>query len=128
MPIDHTGIQVSLADYEKVVAWYEKALAPLGYVKMIDVGPAVGFGEKGGHPDWWVSSRETGNNSSHHAFSVKKRSLVSEFHKAALEAGGEDNGAPGIRSQYHPNYYAAFVKDPVGNNIEVVCHAPETCS
>ncbi|PKS08720.1 hypothetical protein jhhlp_004773 [Lomentospora prolificans] len=125
MPIDHTGIRVAHADYAKVVAWYEKALKPLGYAKAIDLGVAVGFAAEGHNADWWVSSRDEGANAYHHAFTANSRGVVSEFYKAAIEAGGEENGAPGIRAQFGPNYYGAFVKDPVGNNIEAVCHAPE---
>ena len=76
MPIDHTGIRVAESDMKTVVAWYEKALKPLGYVKMADFGVAVGFGEEGGHPDWWIGSREQGNNGSHTAFVAKGKSYL----------------------------------------------------
>ncbi len=78
MPIDHTGIKVAESDMKTVVAWYEKALKPLGYVKMADFGVAVGFGEEGGHPDWWIGSHEQGNSGSHTAFVAKGMSRLVE--------------------------------------------------
>ncbi|CAI4214140.1 unnamed protein product [Parascedosporium putredinis] len=125
MPLDHTGVIVNKDLFEKTVTWYENALKPIGYSKTIDHKVAVGFGEGKGRADWWVACQQTTNTGTHHAFSVQTRALVDEFHKAAVEAGGTDNGAPGLRPMYHPNYYGAFVRDPAGNNIEAVCHLPE---
>ncbi len=122
--IYHFGL--SVADYEKSRAFYDKALAPLGYRKLaefpIPQGMIAGYGAD--KPDFWLSSggRCTGNL--HFAFAAKSRAEVDAFYAAALEAGGRDNGAPGIREIYHPNYYGAFVFDPDGHNIEAVCHAP----
>jgi catechol 2,3-dioxygenase-like lactoylglutathione lyase family enzyme len=125
--IDHIGFPVS--DYATSKAFYEKALAPLGYTLVMEVrvnemgAPAAGFGI-GGKPDFWIGGEGGVGNPLHVAILAKDRATVDAFHKAALAAGGRDNGAPGLRPQYHANYYAAFVLDPDGNNIEAVCHAP----
>ncbi|KAK1231117.1 hypothetical protein PQX77_005772 [Marasmius sp. AFHP31] len=131
MAIDHSGITVPMSSHAAVVAWYEAALEPIGYKKVFAFGPngeAVGFSDTmaknpdTGYPDWWVTGRPDGEPSKgHHAFVSKDRAGVDAFHKAALAAGGKDNGAPGVRAHYHANYYGAFVFDPAGNNIEVVC-------
>jgi catechol 2,3-dioxygenase-like lactoylglutathione lyase family enzyme len=89
----------------------------------------VGYGAKettteGVSPEFWLSQGRPGNVPVHVAFRVDNRALVDAFYQAALTAGGRDNGAPGLRSQYHPNYYGAFVLDPDGNNIEAVCRTP----
>jgi hypothetical protein len=129
MVISHTGIKTNAADTAKVVAWYEKALAPLGYKKSLVImdGFVNGFSDRpdGSHPDFWVSgAQEPGTPSTaHHAFAAKSRAEVEAFHKAGLEAGGKDNGPPGLRN-YTPDYYAAFLFDPVGNNIEAVYFGP----
>jgi len=83
----------------------------------------VGFG-KDGKPTFWIADREV-SGPVHVAFVSFDRSTVDAFHAAALAAGGHDNGKPGLRPQYHPSYYGAFVYDPDGNNIEAVCHRPE---
>ena len=112
--IDHVGISM---------AFYEQALAPLGLRKLREFetpgGKVAGFGA--GKPDFWVSTGDGGHV--HVAFAVATRAEVDAFHAAALAAGGRDNGAPGLRPQYHPDYYGAFVLDPDGHNIEAVCHA-----
>ncbi|KIJ51752.1 hypothetical protein M422DRAFT_65147 [Sphaerobolus stellatus SS14] len=127
MTIAHTGIHVSASQHPAVVAWYEAALKPLGYTKFHTEGPnqeAVGFSDTGHGADWWlISDPEGPKNGSHHAFLAKDRATVDAFHAAGLAAGGKSNGSPGLRP-YAPNYYAAFVLDPVGNNIEAVCFAP----
>lgn len=131
--IDHTGVSVS--DFEKSKAWYEKALAPIGYACLMQLPPEVsgpakvaGFGETATKkPDFWVTAvpgRPATNPPMHIAFRVESRAQVDAFYKAGLDAGGADNGPPGIRAHYHPNYYGAFVRDLDGNNIEAVCHAP----
>jgi catechol 2,3-dioxygenase-like lactoylglutathione lyase family enzyme len=126
--IDHIGIPVS--DYIRAKTFYEKALAPLGYSLVKEVQqhangfPAAGFGCEG-KPDFWIGGEGALNKSVHIAILAKTRSLVDAFYRAALAAGGRDNGAPGLRPLYHPNYYGAFVRDPDGHNIEAVCHAPE---
>jgi predicted lactoylglutathione lyase len=84
---------------------------------------AAGFGANG-KPDFWIAGEGRLERPVHVAIAVKERSAVDAFYKAAMGAGGRDNGAPGLRPQYHPNYYAAFVRDPDGHNIEAVCHAP----
>jgi catechol 2,3-dioxygenase-like lactoylglutathione lyase family enzyme len=125
--IDHIGFPVS--DYARAKTFYEKALSPLGYVLVMEVqqdkndAPAAGFGANG-KPDFWIGGEGGLNKPVHIAITAKDHAAVDAFHKAALAAGGKDNGAPGIRAHYHPNYYGAFVLDADGNNIEAVCHAP----
>ena len=121
--MDHVGVNVS--DYERSKAFYEKALAPLGMKPLMEFGPAMcGFG--GEFPFFWIGKRDRDPSTAVHiAFSARDREMVDAFHAAALEAGGTDNGGPGVREIYHPNYYGAFVLDPDGNNVEAVCHKPE---
>ncbi|MCA6123454.1 VOC family protein [Bradyrhizobium sp. WSM 1704] len=127
--IDHIGFSVS--DYARAKAFYEKALAPLGYSLIKEVPaeltghePAAGFGANG-KPDFWIGGEGAMNKPVHIAITANDRATVDAFYKAAIAAGGTDNGPPGIRSHYHANYYGAFVRDPDGHNIEAVCHAPE---
>jgi catechol 2,3-dioxygenase-like lactoylglutathione lyase family enzyme len=115
--LDHIGIPVS--DVARSKQFFVAALAPLGYKVIMDLGEAVGMGAESG-PDFWIGKAKPGSPS-HIAFSAADRGLVDAFYNAAIAAGGRDNGKPGIRAQYHPNYYGAFVYDPDGNNIEVVC-------
>ena len=117
--IDHTSVAVS--DVPKSKAFFAAALAPLGYKVMMDFGEAVGLGDKG--PDFWIGKGTPAKL--HVAFAAPNRAAVKAFYDAAIKAGGKDNGAPGLRPQYHPNYYGAFVYDLEGNNIEAVCHNPE---
>jgi catechol 2,3-dioxygenase-like lactoylglutathione lyase family enzyme len=120
--IDHTGFGVS--DYAASKAFYERALAPLGISLIMEVmDAAAGFGS-GGKPIFWLEERRTPVTEVHVAFLAKDRATVDAFHAAGLEAGGKDNGAPGVRATYHPNYYGAYVLDPDGNNVEAVCHTP----
>jgi len=127
--IDHVGFPVS--DYAKSKAFYEKALAPLGYSMIMEVGAdhtesgaaACGFG-KDNKPDFWIGGEGGLKGVIHVAIVVESRAIVNAFYKAALAAGGKDNGAPGIRAHYHQDYYGAFVLDPDGHNIEAVCHKP----
>ncbi len=119
--LDHVGLAV--ADLAKSKEFFKQALAPLGYELLMEFGDAAGFG-KDGKPDFWIG-QSTAVASSHVAFAASQRRVVDAFYKAAMAAGGRDNGAPGLRPQYHPNYYGAFVFDPDGNNIEAVCHQPE---
>ncbi|KAL2179610.1 Glyoxalase/bleomycin resistance protein/dioxygenase-like protein [Thermothelomyces heterothallicus CBS 202.75] len=138
MTIAHTGIKVPAAQYPAVVAWYEAALAPLGYKKSVVLrdGNVVGFSDNAaGIADWWVASSAAAPEPvsppegafvpNHTCFLAKDRATVDAFHKAGVAAGGKSNGEPGIRAQYSPNYYAAFVLDPAGNNIEVLSIAAE---
>lgn len=124
--IDHTGISVSNFAVSK--AFYVKALAPLGYQLLMDLSASVtggyegaGFGEPH-KPDFWIGSGTPNQPPIHVAFRASNRNQVNAFYQAALAAGGRDNGAPGLRPHYHPNYYGAFVLDPDGHNIEAVCH------
>jgi len=126
--IDHMGLTVS--DPTRSRHFYDKALAPIGYEVLMEVpkdfteGRAVfGYGVDP-KPDFWVSEGVPNQPRLHVAFRAERRNQVDEFYKAALAAGGKDNGAPGLRPHYHPDYYGAFVLDPDGHNIEVVCHAP----
>lgn len=120
--LDHIGLDVS--DTQKAKAFYLAALKPLGYEIFMEWEKWVGFGVNG-KPDLWLKEGETTKPGIHVAFRANNRQLVDDFYQAALMAGGTDNGAPGIREIYHPNYYGAFVLDPDGHNIEVVCHEPE---
>ena len=127
--IDHLGLSVS--DYEAAKAFYAKALAPLDYSLIMEVtaeqtghAAAAGFGADG-KPDFWIGGEGAMNKPVHVAILAKDRATVDAFYKAAIAAGGRDNGPPGLRPHYHANYYAAFVLDPDGHNIEAVCHAPE---
>ena len=122
--IDHVGVNVSY--YERSRDFYAKALEPLGYSLLMEpMGGTGGFGREG-KPDFWITDqREPVTENVHVALAAPDRATVDAFHAAALEAGGTDNGAPGIREIYHPTYYGAYVLDPDGNNIEVCCHKPE---
>ena len=120
--IDHVGIQVG--DYARSRDFYRAALAPLGYELLMEGEDWAGFGA-GGTPDFWIQEGERTTPRVHVALHADDRARVRAFYDAALKAGGRDNGPPGIRADYHPNYYAAFVFDPDGHNIEAVCHNPE---
>jgi catechol 2,3-dioxygenase-like lactoylglutathione lyase family enzyme len=127
--IDHTGVIVS--DIKKSKAFYEQALAPIGYSLILEVPASVtghtdvaGFGEPP-KPDFWINSGSPNRPPVHIAFRVSSRANVDAFYGAAMSAGGTDNGAPGLRPHFHPNYYGAFVLDPDGHNIEAVCHEVE---
>ena len=123
--IDHLGLSVS--DYEAAKAFYSKALAPLDYSLIMEVteeqtghAAAAGFGADG-KPDFWIGGEGAMNKPVHVAILAKDRATVDAFYKAAMAAGGRDNGPPGLRPHYHANYYGAFVLDPDGHNIEAVC-------
>ena len=124
--IDHAGIVSS--DFEKSRAFYQAALAPLGFTKVLEFPAAVtgstdvaGFGEAP-KAEFWIARGTPNVPPIHIAFRVASRAVVDAFYLAAMAAGGRDNGAPGLRVHYHPNYYGAFVLDPDGHNIEAVCH------
>ncbi len=117
--LDHIGLQVS--NYQASKAFFVTALAPLGYRLIAEFGEAAGFGA-GDYPDFWIAQGETPSPKVHVAFSGGSRSAVDRFFQAAMEADGTDNGKPGLRPDYGPDYYAAYVLDPDGNNIEAVCH------
>ena len=125
--IDHIGFPV--ADYARSKAFYASALAPLGYTLVMEVhqhendSPAAGFGANG-KPDFGIGGEGGLNRRMHIALAASDRAAVDAFYRAALAAGGRDNGAPGLRPHYHPNYYGAFVLDPDGHNVEAICHVP----
>ncbi|MDR3436149.1 VOC family protein [Telmatospirillum sp.] len=127
--IDH--LSVAVGDYALSRRFYDAALAPLGYRPVMEFGQGAGYGEAD-HPSFWITgegdlSEQIGRwRGFHIAFEAKDRAAVDAFYQAALAAGGKDNGAPGLRPDYHPNYYAAFVIDPDGYRIEAVCHRPQS--
>jgi catechol 2,3-dioxygenase-like lactoylglutathione lyase family enzyme len=121
MPIDHAAVNVT--DLERSKAFYGQALEPLGYSLMFEAGDFLGFGDAQ-MPSFGVVRRDP-SGGGHVAFAAGDRPTVDAFHAAATAAGGTDNGAPGLREHYHPSYYAAYVRDPDGNNVEAVCHTPE---
>ncbi|SFZ81841.1 Catechol 2,3-dioxygenase [Devosia enhydra] len=126
--IDHTGIHVT--DYAKAKTFYDAIFGAMGGGMLMEVPEqytggwkVVGYGRE--QPVFWLSEAKDAGPGRHTAFAARNRAEVDAFYAAAMAAGGKDNGGPGIRADYHPNYYAAFVIDPDGNNIEAVCHAPE---
>lgn len=126
MELNHVGIPVS--DIERSKRFYEAALGALGMKVTMTATPdqtesggtAIGFGSDGQQGLFWIGDNEKTGEGIHVAFTAESREQVDAFHKAALAAGGRDNGAPGLRPNYGPNYYAAFVYDPDGANIEAV--------
>lgn len=129
--IDHLGFTVS--DFDRSLAFYRTVLAPLGYGVIMEVTPEMtgsdsrhaGFG-RDGKPDFWIGAGgEATRNGLHVALAAADRAAVDAFYAAALGAGAKDNGPPGLRTMYHPDYYGAFVIDPDGHNLEAVCHKPE---
>jgi catechol 2,3-dioxygenase-like lactoylglutathione lyase family enzyme len=119
--LDHVGVRVS--DFERSKRFYARALSPLGYELIMEPSDsAAGFGQSG-QPEFWISQGEPGE-AFHIAFTADDRATVDAFYEEAIAAGGRDNGGPGLRPEYHPSYYGAYVLDPDGNNIEAVCHAP----
>ncbi|MFN4292422.1 MAG: VOC family protein [Permianibacter sp.] len=126
--IDHTGVVVS--DFDRSKRFYQAALGAIGYQLLLEFPAAVtgstdvaGFGEPP-KADFWLSRGTPNQPPVHVAFRVKDRATVHAFYNAAMAAGGRDNGEPGLRPHYHPNYYGAFLLDPDGHNIEAVCHEP----
>ena len=126
--IDHTGLKVS--DPGKSRLFYDSALAPLGYKMLMEVPKeftegkvALGYGVPP-KPDFWMTEGTPNEPRIHVAFRAENRQQVDDFYRAALAAGGKDNGAPGPRPHYHKDYFGAFVLDPDGHNIEAVCHTP----
>jgi len=119
---DH--VVFGVRDYEASKTFYLKALEPLG-LKILSEGSLGVEMSADGKTSLCLRPNEMNPAHLHLAFVAANRRLVEAFHRAALAAGGKDNGAPGLRPQYHANYYAAFVIDPDGHNVEVVCHEPE---
>ncbi len=116
--IDHLTLKVR--SFEQAKAFYAAALEPLGYEVLMEFEGSAGLGV--GKPDVWLAEDPANARPTHLAIAAVDRKAVDAFHAAALAAGGKDNGKPGLRVQYHPHYYAAFVLDPEGNNLEAVCH------
>jgi len=116
---DHVGLKVK--DLSASVRFYKTLLAPLGHVLCSEGDGYAGFGPKGA-PGFWILAHkgETGLGA-HVAFKAPDRATVERFHAEGLKAGGKDNGRPGLRTEYSPKYYAAFLIDPDGNNVEAVC-------
>jgi catechol 2,3-dioxygenase-like lactoylglutathione lyase family enzyme len=132
--IDHISLAVS--DIAKSRAFFDKALAPLGAVRQMDFDEgtgytASGYGTQTGKPVFWIGAAvpaapaDAPPFGQHVAFHAQTRAAVDAFYREAMAAGGVDNGAPGLRPHYHPDYYAAFVNGPDGHHIEAVCHRPE---
>ena len=122
--LDHLSIQC--ADVTVSGTFYDRVLAPLGAGRVMDFGEVVGFGV-GGKPEFWVGPQTsgTGFRESHLAFSAESRAAVDEFHANAVGLGAEVLHAPRLWPEYHPTYYAAFVRDPDGNNVEAVFHGAQ---
>jgi len=121
--IDHLTLRV--ADYARSKTFYQAALAPLGYEQIMEVEGFCGLGA-GGKPGFWIARSEEGRRPQVHiAFAARSREDVDRFYEVAIKAGARDNGKPGLRKEYHENYYGAFVLDPDGHNIEACCHKPE---
>jgi catechol 2,3-dioxygenase-like lactoylglutathione lyase family enzyme len=133
--LDHISLRVT--DYERSKRFYEAALAPLGYVLAMENDSGAGF-RKGYIPSFWIKRGDVtqphvpplptsgcGGPALHIAFASDDRQSVDSFYHAAVAAGARDNGPPGLRPNYHANYYGAFVLDPDGYNIEAVCHKSE---
>ena len=118
--IDHVELHVS--DPSRACAFYRGALAPLGYRQHVD-GPSNGFGATPAKLDFWVRDGGPSTPRPHVAFNCERRIDVDLAYRAALDAGGADNGAPALLPRIHPDYYAGFVRDPDGHNVEFVCHA-----
>ncbi len=123
--LDHLSIQC--ADVSASAAFYDAVLAPLGGVRIMEFGEIIGYGVPP-MPDFWLGPFNSGDGfrESHIAFTAPDRAAVDAFHAAALDAGAESLHEPQVWPEYHPNYYGAFVRDPDGNNVEAVCHQPET--
>jgi catechol 2,3-dioxygenase-like lactoylglutathione lyase family enzyme len=123
---DH--VKFGVRDYAASRAFFLKALEPLGVTVVSEGSPEYGVElcPSGGKVSLCLHQTKEKPAHLHLAFAAQSRQQVDAFHRAALQAGGRDNGAPGLRPHYHANYYAAFVIGPDGHNIEVVCHEPET--
>ena len=120
--LDHVSIQC--ADADASAQFYDTALAPLGYERVLQFGPVIGFG-RAGRPQFWIGPGATPQRDVHIAFMANDRAAVRAFFDAAVGTGAEVIQAPRVCPEYHPNYYGGFVRDPDGNNVEAVCHSPE---
>jgi len=123
--LDHLGIQC--ADLPAASTFYDAVLAPLGGGRIMDFGVAIGYGGADGKPDFWIGAQTEGdaNRAIHVAFVAADRAAVRAFFDAAVAQGVDVLHEPRVWPEYHPDYYGAFVRDPDGNNVEAVCHAPE---
>jgi catechol 2,3-dioxygenase-like lactoylglutathione lyase family enzyme len=125
--IDHMTFRVR--DIAATRAFYSQALAPLGYALAFDGAHdginMLGYEKAGKIDTWFIDNTVPVSGPTHIAWAAARRAEVDAFYAAAMAAGGKDNGPPGLRAHFHPNYYGAFVIDPDGNNVEAVCHAPE---
>ena len=119
---DHIGFGVS--DVAQSKAFFLQSLAPLGVTVVMEGPYGVGLGRRG-KPSLWIHETTSKPTPMHIAFAADSRKDVDDFYRAALAAGGTDNGAPGLRPHYHANYYGAFVIGPDGHNVEAVCHKPQ---
>lgn len=122
MIIDHIGLVISNIESSK--AFYSRSLSPLGINLVMEWQGWCGFGKED-KPEFWFGEDQEAQLPMHIAFVAESREQVRQFYDAALAAGGKDNGEPGVREIYHPDYYGAFVLDPDGHNVEAVCHKPE---
>ncbi len=116
---DHIGLRVK--DLDASVRFYTAALAPLGHVLCSRDDTGAGFGPKDAPALWLYPAAGPAGPGAHVALQASARAAVDRFHRAGLEAGGRDHGRPGVRADYSPKYYAAFLLDPDGNNVEAVC-------
>ena len=120
--IDHLSLPV--ANYEQSKSFFQAVLAPLGHALVMEHPISGGGFGSHGKPTFWIKQGSP-TATVHVAFSCEDRASVDKFHETAIAFGATDNGPPGLRSEYHPTYYGAFILDPDGNNIEAVCHMPE---
>jgi catechol 2,3-dioxygenase-like lactoylglutathione lyase family enzyme len=119
--IDHISLQVD--DVDASMAWYNAILSPLGSEAVADFGDVVGYGERGGRPVFWIGkATDPGGRQTHIAFTAADRGAVDAVHHVAVALGLEVLHAPREWPEYHPGYYAMFMRDPQGNNVEAVCH------
>jgi catechol 2,3-dioxygenase-like lactoylglutathione lyase family enzyme len=116
---DHIGLQVK--DLAASVKFYTAALAPLGFVLCSQDAASAGFGPEDAPALWLYADEQAPRSKTHVAFAAAERKAVDKFYAHGIEAGGRDNGKPGVRADYSPTYYAAFLIDPDGNNVEAVC-------
>jgi catechol 2,3-dioxygenase-like lactoylglutathione lyase family enzyme len=127
--IDHVSLGVG--NLAKSRSFYDAALKPLGCRRVYEMDMLSGYGASEEKPFFWISGplrpgqKAPPSPGSHIAFAAPSRAAVDAFYEAAIAAGGQDNGTPGLRTEYHPNYYGAFVLDPDGHHVEAVCHGPE---
>jgi catechol 2,3-dioxygenase-like lactoylglutathione lyase family enzyme len=116
---DHIGLRVK--DLDASVRFYAAALGPLGYEVTAQDESSAAFGAKGNYSLWLYADAKLAHSLVHLAFTASNRAAVDAFYRKGLKAGGSDNGAPGLRSDYSPTYYGGFLFDPDGNNVEAVC-------